>query len=272
MADELQITLNTGRVVGIGMIPTSRNMLAQARPMMASPVAAPDRCVNSNGCKWHWDANNYTGTCVTAYLANWISAVTPCDIPDANAIAWARAHHGMNGLNILAALGMLQKDPMTDAVGIEHRAGPHASCNWQDMDSVKDAVFTYRGLDLGVDHRMLQSAATNNSGWVLSGVRRQYGNYDHSVGIIDYGPASFLAASYEKFYGVKCPLGKLAAGAPAVGIYTWDTIGIVEVESFQNITGEAWVIESVLPPWSSPTPNPAPPSPYPPPPNPNPNL
>ena len=90
MADELQITLNTGRVVGIGMIPTSRNMLAQARPMMASPVAAPDRCVNSNGCKWHWDANNYTGTCVTAYLANWISAVTPCDIPDANAILLER--------------------------------------------------------------------------------------------------------------------------------------------------------------------------------------
>ena len=262
MSDET-ITLNTGRIVGIGMIPTPRNLLASARPMRASMEAAPVQCCNSNGCKWHWDGNNYTGTCVTAFLANWLSAVSPCDISDANALAWARRNGGMNGMNIPDALSILQRDPMTDAANVKHTIGPHVSVNWEDAAAVYEAVATYRGLDLGVDHRMLQSAATDQSGWVLSGVTRQYTNYDHSVGILDYGPASFLKGQYEKFYGVKVDLGTLAADAPAVGLYTWDTIGIIELASFQNITGEAWAIESINPPWAAPVDPNQPPAPVP---------
>jgi hypothetical protein len=129
---------------------------------------------------------------------------------------------------------------------------------------VRSAIYTYKGLDLGVDAGPLQQVVGDKNGWVLSGLRRNYQNINHSVGYLDYGPAGYLADYLAKTYQAPVALGDLSPEAPAAILGTWGTLGIVELDSGTRITGEAWAVTPPAPgPEPVPTPVPTPtPSPF----------
>ena len=98
---------------------------------------------------------------------------------------------------------------------------------------------------------------------------RPLSNYDHSVPTFDYGTAGELADMMKVNLN-----GKLGQDDPAVSLETWGTIGIVEMQSWINLTGEAWAIEfqssptPIVPPVPGPIVPPIPPPPVPPAPDP----
>ncbi len=96
---------------------------------------------------------------------------------------------------------------------------------------------------------------------------RRDGNLDHCIGACGYGPGNWLAQQLG---------GTLASTNPGIAVFTWNTIGVLDVPSFIAITGEAWarhpttiingqdpppvppVIPPVVPPVVPPGPTPGP--------------
>ncbi len=268
------ITLHTGRKVSVGMRPTPRNQLARARAfdgrMHARHFgAAPASCLNSakvhdfdtegNGPSTPQDGS-YTGEplgdCAVACPANAFKVLSLCagqpeiEILAKDCVAWYLAYTcGSDDGGIPDdVLTRLQSVPMLDAQGQPHTIAGHSAVDWHNPDAVHQALYGYHALDLGVDSSALEGAMGDTNGWIVTGVQ-PLSNYDHSVPTFDYGTAGELADMMKVNLN-----GQLGQDDPAVSLETWGTIGIVEWQSWVNLTGEAWVIEYE----ASPTPIPAP--------------
>lgn len=84
---------------------------------------------------------------------------------------------------------------------------------------------------------LLESAVPNPpiSGWVATGFTEDQ-DFDHCVCLCGYGPAFWLAAELE----AELPDG-LDGSSATYALFTWGTIGIIDVPSLLAICGEAWL-------------------------------
>ena len=108
----------------------------------------------------------------------------------------------------------------------------------RNQTEVMQALVQFKTLKIGCASSALQQVVGNDNGWFLTGTC-QDGNEDHCVGIYDYGTAAFLANAY----GVSVPAG-VDPNTFCLGLCTWGTIGVIDWQSFLNITGESWVREN----------------------------
>ena len=253
------ITLRDGRRVQKGLRASTRGRLAAATPYRAT-APAPLQCCNSQGCKWDIDGNDFEGDCTVAAPSNAISMIIKGHI--ANAVKWASQHGDANGANIPDVLTQMQTDPLVDDAGQGWVLGPHSSIDYTDLASMQAAIATGLWVNIGIDAGPLQQYAASANGWVMPIIPRQYQNYDHSVFLGDYGPASWLAQQYAANWGVNVQLGDVAGETPCYGLYTWASMGICPVSSVTNQTGEAWggmtVTKAAFIPPPAPTPTPSP--------------
>ena len=73
------------------------------------------------------------------------------------------------------------------------------------------------------------------SGWFATGLTKDT-NEDHCVSLCGYGTIAWLAAQL----GVSVPDG-IDGTQQGLGLFTWDSIGIIDWPSMLAITGEAWL-------------------------------
>jgi hypothetical protein len=218
-----------------GAFPSPRHRLAGARPHVA---------VTPHPAQWLWTAvqlsmwlNDVDGDCVTAEEA-FAKGCGPSGIfiPDAIVKAWATRNNVLNGADLITVLDLMQTAGFSQD-GKVYDDGPPLSVDWTNADILQNAI--YQGpVKIGVAADQLENVVPDppTSGWIATGFTQDQ-NEDHCVSLCGYGTIGWLASQL----GVTVLPGTLDQNAPAYALFTWDTIGIIDVPSLLAITGEAWL-------------------------------
>ena len=223
-----------------GAIPSPRSALAAATPY-SPPVGAPATFIIIPQKISFW-GNYDNGDCVTAEEAFAKACNNPeIFIPDNEVIAWATRHGVLNGARLTDVMTWMQNDGFTDG-GIADDDGPYYSIDWTNAGALQSAI-SQGPVKLGVAGDQLDStwwaagssAAGGRSGWFATGYHDDP-NEDHCVTLCGYGSTSWLAQQL----GVRVPAG-IDGTKPGYAMFTWDSIGIIDVPSMIAITQEAWL-------------------------------
>lgn len=250
-----------------GAIASPRNVLA---------AAFPHRIVDGTPKEWLWLPsklstwlNSTYGCCVTTEEA-FAKACKGIFIQDGEVQRWASSHGVLNGAVIHDVLVWMQQRGFEQDGNI-YSDGPPTSVDYTNPDVLQNAV-AQSPVKIGVAASQLQNVVGSGNGWFGLNFR-QDGNLDHCISVAGYGELGWLADRFQ----VSLPTG-VTSSQPGYAVFTWDTIGILDWGSFQNITGEAWSRNPSLvqqgnnpvtpdsvwtpeQPTPTPTPNPNPPSP-----------
>jgi hypothetical protein len=209
-----------------------------------------------------WGNNQY-GDCVTAEEAFKLACEKPeVFIDDGTVISWARAHGYLNGATLTDVLDSMQHDGFK--VGPQgYNDGPYGTVDYTNESTLKTAIAT-GPVKIAIDSRALPGGAGDSNGWSATGGRPgQFGNIDHCVCLCGYG----LAGDLFKLLGVNLP-PPLSSSAAGYLLFTWSTIGFVDIAWILSCTAEAYV-RNPSTVFDPPAPTPTPPPPAPPGPVPN---
>ena len=218
-----------------GAIPSRRSTLAAAVPY-AAPIGAPSSVLIKPQKISMW-GNDVHGDCVTAEEAFAKACHNPeVFISDDEVIAWATKHGVLEGAVLTDVLTWMQDDGLTDA-SFRYDDGPYFSVNWTDPGVLRSAIS--RGpVKIGIAADQLETAWSTTggqTGWFGTGWRTD-DNEDHCVSLCGYGSLSWLAQQL----GVHVPAG-VDGTKPGYALFTWNSIGIVDVPSMLAVTQEAWL-------------------------------
>ena len=222
-----------------GAIPSHRSVLAAAVPYAVRAGAPPNHIVIPQKISF-W-GNFYDGDCVTAEEAFAKACNNPeIFISDSEVTAWATRHGVLNGANLPQVMEWMQHDGFPDGP-FTYDDGPYNSVDWTNAGTLQSAIFQ-GPVKLGVAGDQLltvwwgagSSAAGGVSGWFGTGFHDDP-NMDHCVSLCGYGSISWLAQQL----GVQVPAG-VDGTKPGYALFTWDSIGIIDVPSMIAITSEAW--------------------------------
>jgi hypothetical protein len=219
-----------------GALPSPRHVLA---------ATSPYHIVGATPTSWIWLPrtlsmwnNNVKGCCVTSEEA-FARACSGILISDQVVYDWAQRHNVLNGAVISDVLdwmgapnGGFQQD------GNVYGAGGKLGIDYTNAAVLCNAI-SKGPVKIGVAARQLQRAVGAQNGWFGVGFGRD-DNLDHCVSLNGFGTLAWLA----QVLGVIVPsdVDGLVLG---YALSTWNTVGIVDVPSMVNITGEAW--------WRNPT-------------------
>jgi hypothetical protein len=218
-----------------GAIPSPRSDLAAARPHVSQTVPPPN--VIRLPKKLSFWGNNEYGDCVTAEEAFAKSCHVPeIFIPDTEVITWATDHNVLNGAILSEVLKFMQSDgfPQNGKLADD---GPYFSVDWTDARTLQSAI-SIGPVKIGIAADQLEAAwrsTGGKSGWFATGFHAD-DDEDHCVSLCGYGSMAWLAKRLQ----VNVPSG-LNGDDPGYALFTWDSIGIIDVPSMTAITHEAWL-------------------------------
>jgi len=219
-----------------GAIPASRNALAAAAPYTAERVAAPPTYIVIPRQLSFWGNYNY-GDCVTAEEAFAKACSSPeIFIPEDDAIAWATRHGVLNGAYLTTVMTWMETDGFPDGT-VTYDDGSYTSVDWTNAGTLRSAI-SQGPVKLCIAGDQLDAtwqSTDGKSGWFATGYHEDT-NYDHCTSLCGYGPISWLAGQL----GVHVPAG-VDGTQPGYAMFTWDSIGIIDVPSVIAITAEAWL-------------------------------
>ncbi len=218
-----------------GAIPSHRSALAAAVPY-AALIGAPPHVLMKPKQLSMW-GNDKHGDCVTAEEAFAKSCHHPeIFIPEADAIQWARKHNVLEGAYLTDVMTWMQTDGFPEGTHL-YEDGPHLSVNWTDSGILQSAIS--RGpVKIGIAADQIETAwhsTSGRSGWLATGFKADK-NEDHCVSLCGYGTIAWLA----KELAAEVPAG-VDGTKPAYALFTWSSIGIIDVPSMLAITHEAWL-------------------------------
>ena len=218
-----------------GAIPSPRSALAAAVPYTPLIGAPPNLIMKPQRISM-W-GNDVHGDCVTAEEAFAKACNNPeIFISDAEVIAWATSHGVLEGAYLTQVMNFMRNDGFAEGSFI-YDDGPYLSVNWTDAGTLQSAIS--RGpVKIGIAADQLDAtwqAAGGQSGWFATGYHAD-SNEDHCVTLCGYGSMSWLAQQL----GVQVPAG-VNGTLPGYAMFTWDSIGIIDVPSMTAITHEAWL-------------------------------
>jgi hypothetical protein len=179
--------------------------------------------------------NDIFGDCVTAEEAFAKATNNPeIFIPFEVVEMWAFAHGTLNGANLSDVLTTMETQGF--ALGLSlYNDGQHASVDWTDAPTLQNAI-SQGPVKIGVAAAQLENIVTpGTSGWFATGFKAD-SNEDHCVSLCGYGTIAWLAEQFS----VSVPEG-VDGTQPAYALYTWNSIGIIDVPSLLAICGEAWL-------------------------------
>jgi hypothetical protein len=221
--------------------PSPRAKLAAATPHLMSGIAPPTFITIPRQLSF-W--GNYSdGDCVTAEEAFAKACHNPeFFISEDTVVAWATAHGVLNGADLSSVLETMQTDGFVQNE-MKYNDGPHYSVEWTDATKLQDAI-SQGPVKIGINADQLEDVwhAHNDSnptsptnGWFATGFTQNH-SQDHCVSLCGYGSINWLAGQL----GARVPAG-VDGTQPGYALFTWDTIGIIDVPSLLNITDEAWL-------------------------------
>ncbi len=180
--------------------------------------------------------NDKDGDCVTAEEAFAKACHQPeIFISDAEVEKWAQQHKVLNGANLVDVLDLMQKKGFQQG-GHTYDDGPHTAVDWTNAALLQNAI-AHGPVKIGVAADQLDGVVPNppTNGWFATGFKQDT-NEDHCVSLCGYGSFSWLGSQL----GVKLPPG-IDGATPGYGLFTWDSIGIIDDPSMLAITQEAWL-------------------------------
>jgi len=218
-----------------GAIPSLRHALAAASPYAAIAGAPPNYIVIPQQISM-W-GNDVHGDCVTAEEAFAKACNNPeIFISDASVISWATRHNVLEGAYLSDVLTWMENDGFPDT-SLVYDDGAHFSVNWADAAVLTSAI--YEGpVKLGIAADQLETAwhsTGGHSGWFGTGWHAD-NNEDHCVALCGYGTISWLAQQLN----VAVP-SSVNGNQQGYAMFTWDSIGIIDVSSMIAVTQEAWI-------------------------------
>jgi hypothetical protein len=218
-----------------GAIASPRYRLAAANPHVITGPTPPQ--VLYKPSKLSFWLNNQDGDCVTAEEA-FAKACHQSEIfiSDAEVHTWATKHKVLNGAVIVNVLDLMQSQGFQQG-GHTYDDGPHTTVDWTDPATLQNAI-AHGPVKIGVAADQLQAVVVGNppkNGWFATGFHEDK-NEDHCVSLCGYGSFSWLAGQL----GVQVPSG-IDGATPGYGLFTWDSIGIIDPPSMVAITEEAWL-------------------------------
>jgi hypothetical protein len=178
--------------------------------------------------------NDVDGDCVTAEEAFAKACYSPeIFITDDTVLAWAKKNDVLNGADLITVLDLMQTAGFSQD-GKLYNDGPSNSVDWTDEATVQNAI-VQGPVKIGVAADQLEAIVPDppSNGWIATGFTEDT-NEDHCVSLCGFGEIGWLANQL----GVGSPV---PGSTPAYALFTWDSIGIIDVPSLLAITGEAWL-------------------------------
>ena len=178
--------------------------------------------------------NDVDGDCVTAEEAFAKACNSPeIFISDDTVKAWATANGVLDGADLTQVLDLMQSSGFVQD-GQTYDDGPFTSVDWTNPAVLQSAI-AQGPVKIGVAADQLENAVPDPAanGWFATGFAAD-SNEDHCVSLCGYGEIGWLANQL----GVGSPV---PGDTPAYALFTWDSIGIIDVPSMLAITGEAWL-------------------------------
>lgn len=177
-------------------------------------------------------------------------------ITDNEVIQWARQGHFLNGANLTDVMDAMIQSGLVGPDNKTYNDAPnYKSVDWTNATVLQSAIFQ-NPVKIAVAANQLENAVNSTNGqtgWFLTGGYRDQ-NTDHCVNLNGYG----TAADFAKAFNVSIP-SNVSPNTPGYALFTWQTIGFIDVQTMVGFTDEAWVrqVSPQFPP--SPTPVPVPP-------------
>lgn len=213
-----------------GARPTPRNRLAAAIPHRAAGTT-PVQFLRLPQRLSDW-LNFSAGDCVTAEEA-FAKACGGVYINDSVVKSWATAHDAMNGAYLDQVLDWMHQAGFTQD-GNTYNDGSKVSVDYANGAVLQSAI--YQGpVKIGVAAGQLEKVVGNVNGWFGLGFTHDAAE-DHCVSLCGHGTLSWLAQQL----GVEVPPG-VDGTRQGYALFTWNTVGIIDVPSMLAITGEAWL-------------------------------
>lgn len=217
-----------------GAIPSPRHRLAAAQPHVVSGPTPPQVLYKPQ--KLSFWLNNQFGDCVTAEEA-FAKACHNAEIfiSDAEVETWAKQNKVLNGANLVDVLDLMMSKGFKQG-GHTYDDGPHTAVDWTNPAILQNAI-AHGPVKIGVAADQLQAVVPDppKNGWFATGFHQDT-NVDHCVSLCGYGSFTWLATQL----GVTVPAG-VDGNNPGYGLFTWDSIGIIDQPSMVAITEEAWL-------------------------------
>lgn len=215
-----------------GALASPRHKLAAATPHVIVGATPPNVIYKPQTISY-W-GNQTDGDCVTAEEAFAKACYNPeIFITDQVAVGWATQNDYLHGAIIIDAL-----EKMTNAGfqqgGHTYDDGPAHAVDWTNAALLQNAI-AQGPVKLGIAADQLNSIWTGANGWFATGFNRDTAE-DHCVSLCGYGTIEWLAGEL----GVPVPAG-IVGTQPGYAMFTWSTIGIIDVPSMIAITQEAWL-------------------------------
>lgn len=218
-----------------GARPSPRHRLAAARP---------HKIIGVTPTQWLWKPaqlsfwlNNIDGDCVSSEECFAKGCGTPSIfITDDTVLAWATKNGVLNGADLTQVLDLMQNAGFVQD-GVTYDDGPFASVDWTDAGVLQNAI-AQGPVKIGVAGDQLENAVPEppTNGWLATGFTADT-NEDHCVSLAGYGTISWLLSQLG---GGALPAG-LDGTLPGFALFTWSSIGIIDVPSLLAIIGEAWL-------------------------------
>ncbi|WP_131736608.1 hypothetical protein [Actinomadura roseirufa] len=218
-----------------GALPSPRSTLAAAVPHGAR-IGAPTNFLMYPQ-KISWWGNYDKGDCVSAEEAFAKACNDPeIFISDDEVIRWATAHGVLNGATLVQVLDFMQDDGFVGP-GVLYNDGPYYTVDWTKPQVLQSAIST-GPVKIGIAADQIEVAYRTTggaTGWFATDFHDDP-NLDHCVSLCGYGTISWLAEQFK----VDVP-PHIDGTKPGYAMFTWDSIGIIDVPSLIAITGEAWL-------------------------------
>jgi len=235
-----------------GARPSPRHLLASAMPHRAVPQVLPPAFLMWGQLSTWGNVQTPTcpgyGDCVTAEEAAKLSLTSQVLISDDEVIAWARQHNVLNGAELPQVMRMMERHGFV-AGNCTYDDGAFFSVDWHDYNALCQAMYENQpngnpvkiGIDASSLEQMIEAPdGSLSNGWVAYGYPLST-NYDHCTSLCGFGSASDLVAQFAT-RGITVTLpSSMPVDTLCVGLFTWGTIGLVDMISLQNMCGEAWV-------------------------------
>ena len=217
-----------------GAMPSPRYRLAAATPHVIVGPTPPQLLYDPTKLSF-WGNNQY-GDCVTAEEA----FAKACHVPeifisDQEVETWAKQHNVLNGATLVEVLDWMMSGGFTQG-GHTYDDGPNTAVNWTNAAILQNAI-AHGPVKIGIAANQLETVWQGHpkNGWFATGFKQDNAE-DHCVSLCGYGTFAWLASQLK----VQLPHG-INGATPGYGMFTWDTIGIIDHPSMLAITHEAWL-------------------------------
>ena len=201
----------------------------------AEMMAAPPNFIKIPQRLSFW-RNDVHGDCVTAEEAFAKACHNPeIFISDQEAIHWATRHGVLEGAYLYQVLQWMRRDGFHQSNHV-YDDGRHYSVDWTQSSILTNAI-SQGPVKIGVAADQLEAAwhqTNGRNGWIATAFHAD-NNEDHCVSLCGYGTISWLAQQL----GGQVPAG-VDGEQPGYAMFTWNSIGVIDVPSMLAITHEAW--------------------------------